>query len=52
MYSLFVVGVLLWIAYGIHIQDLALILANAITSVLASVVLGFKIVNVRKGEEI
>jgi len=52
MYSLFVVGVLLWTAYGVHIQDIALILANSITSVLAAVVLGFKIVNVRKGEEI
>jgi len=38
MYSLFVVGVLLWTAYGVHIQDIALILAHSITSVLAAVV--------------
>ncbi len=43
MYTLFVVGVFLWLVYGFTIQDMAITSANAITFVLATIVLVFKI---------
>ncbi|MDD4532749.1 MAG: SemiSWEET transporter [Bacilli bacterium] len=52
MYSILVIGVILWTIYGIYMKDWSLILANAITSVSASVVLVYKIRNVIKGESI
>ncbi len=45
MYSLFTTGVLMWLLYGIHLQNQAIIIANAITFVLAAIILGFKIYN-------
>lgn len=45
MYSLFALGVLLWLIYGIYLSNNAIIIANAITFVLAAVILGFKIYN-------
>ncbi len=45
MYSLFTIGVLLWLYYGITINDLPIILANLITAVLAGIILFFKIRN-------
>ncbi len=45
MYSLFTIGVLLWLIYGIHKEDLALIWANSITLILAGIILSFKIHN-------
>ena len=46
MYSLFTLGVLCWLIYGIYISDKAIIFANAITLVLAASILSFKIYNV------
>ncbi len=46
MYSLFTIGVLLWLIYGIQKQDYAIIFANAITLLLSATILGFKIYNV------
>ena len=43
MYALFTLGVGLWLAYGILIGSLPVILANAITLVLAAIVLGLKL---------
>ncbi len=43
MYSMFVLGVLLWAIHGFIIQDTAVILANIITFVLASIVLAYKL---------
>lgn len=43
MYSMFVVGVFLWIIYGIQLKDMPIIIANIITFILASIILGFKI---------
>lgn len=43
MYSMFVVGVFLWIIYGIQLKDMPIIIANVITFVLASIILGFKV---------
>lgn len=33
MYSLFFVGIVLWLIYGIHLKSLPMILANGITAV-------------------
>jgi MtN3 and saliva related transmembrane protein len=47
MYSLFTLGVTLWLVYGIALQSWPIILANSITLVLASLVLGLKISHMR-----
>lgn len=44
MYLLFVLGVFLWTIYGVYINDLAIILANGITLISASVILYHKFV--------
>lgn len=51
MYSLFTLGVLLWLIYGIQKSDNALIFANSITLVLSASILGFKIYNVLTKKE-
>lgn len=43
MYSLFVLGVFLWIIHGIIIRDVPIIMANCFTLVLSSIVLAYKI---------
>ena len=43
MYSVFTVGVVLWLVYGILREDLAITLANFVTLILALVSLGSKI---------
>lgn len=48
MYALFTLGVALWLGYGLVIGSLPVIAANAVTLVLASVVLWLKIVEVRR----
>jgi len=47
MYALFTLGVALWLGYGLVIGSVPIIVGNAITLVLASVVLGLKIMQVR-----
>ncbi len=51
MYSAFTLGVLLWLVYGWSVSDKAIIFANAVTLLLASFILAFKIYNtlLRKG---
>lgn len=44
MYALFCTGVLMWLIYGIIIEDIPVIAANAVTLSLALVILYFKIV--------
>ncbi|WP_430397998.1 SemiSWEET family sugar transporter [Ferrovibrio sp.] len=39
MFSLMVVGLLLWLAYGLLIGSLALILSNTVTLILATLIL-------------
>jgi len=46
MYSMFTLGVLCWLIYGVYLADKAIICANAITFVLAASILSFKIYNV------
>lgn len=43
MFSLMVTGLCLWLIYGILIEDIPLILANAVTLILASAILVAKI---------
>ena len=43
MNSMFVTGVFLWLIHGWNIQDYAVIAANGVTLVLASIILAFKI---------
>ena len=43
MFSIFTVGVGLWLTYGILIDDLPVILANVVTLMLASTLLFFKL---------
>ncbi len=43
MYIIFTSGVLLWLIYGILTKDIPVILANAITFVLSSMILVLKI---------
>lgn len=43
MYLLFVVGVTLWLVYGLLNNQMPIILGNAITLILAGIILGFMI---------
>ena len=43
MYSVFFVGIVLWLVYGILIESLSVILANVITAILALILVYFKI---------
>lgn len=44
MYLMFTVGVLCWLIYGINIGDMALVAANAVTLIFASIILGMKLI--------
>ena len=43
MYSMFTLGILGWLIYGFLKQDIPLFLANLVTFILASTILGLKI---------
>jgi MtN3 and saliva related transmembrane protein len=43
MFSLFCLGVLLWLVYGIIVRDIPVIAANLLTLMLASTLLVFKL---------
>ena len=45
MYSIFTSGVFLWLIYGLYLDDVAIIYANAITLILASSILSIKVYN-------
>lgn len=42
-FLMFCIGVFLWLIYGLFKQDIAVILANFITFILALIILGFKL---------
>lgn len=44
MYSVFTVGIALWLVYGLALQAWPIVAANAITLVLAGAILGMKLV--------
>ena len=43
MYSVFTLGVALWLLYGVLLQSWPLVIANSITLVLAAAILGMKL---------
>ena len=43
MYIIFVIGVALWLAYGIYLDSLPMILANLVTLGLAGTILALKL---------
>jgi MtN3 and saliva related transmembrane protein len=49
IYSLFVVGSICWLAYGIVLGSIPIILANGITVILSGVIFGIKLKNVVTG---
>jgi MtN3 and saliva related transmembrane protein len=49
MYTLFTLGVAFWLAYGILLGSLPIIIGNGITLALASVVLFLKVRHIRDG---
>jgi MtN3 and saliva related transmembrane protein len=51
MYSAFTLGVLCWLIYGIHLGDMAIIIANTITLLLAASILSFKIYNLVRNKK-
>ncbi|GAL30430.1 hypothetical protein JCM19239_6911 [Vibrio variabilis] len=51
MYSIFVTGVALWLIYGLLVIDLPIIIANAITLILASIILILKIKHVATSKQ-
>jgi MtN3 and saliva related transmembrane protein len=46
MYSLFTTGVALWFIYGLFIQSIPVIVANAITLIFSGIVLILKVIQV------
>jgi MtN3 and saliva related transmembrane protein len=51
MYTLFTLGVLGWLIYGIFIGNKVIVIANSITLLLATSILVFKIYNVLTHKE-
>jgi MtN3 and saliva related transmembrane protein len=51
MYSAFTLGVTLWLAYGVLLNDYALIIANTLTLTMAFTILLIKILNIVKNRE-
>lgn len=51
MYSLFTLGVALWLLYGIALGSWPIILANTITLVLAGVVLALKLAHLKENAD-
>lgn len=45
MYSLFTLGVFLWLVYGLYLANNAIIIANAITFLLSALILCVKLYN-------
>ena len=43
MYVLLVIGIFLWFIYGIYIDSMPVIAANAVTLVLSSIILALKV---------
>ena len=43
MYIAMFIGIILWLIYGIHLNSLAMIVANIVTAILTLIILVFKI---------
>ncbi len=51
MYSLFSLGVLLWLIYGLLVKDYIIVLANLITLVFALIILIICLLNLKKNRK-
>ena len=51
MYTVFIIGVALWTAYGFLTWQWSLIIANIVTAILALGIWWVKVSNMRKGEK-
>lgn len=51
MYSAFTAGIALWLAYGVALREWPIVLANAVTLVLAATILTIKIVEDRRAHK-
>jgi MtN3 and saliva related transmembrane protein len=43
MYSLFTVGTLMWLLYGIYSRNMPVVLANGVTFIIATIILFYKL---------
>lgn len=43
MYLIFFIGILMWLVYGVLIKSLSVTLANIVTAILVSIILGLKL---------
>ncbi|WP_457616252.1 SemiSWEET family sugar transporter [Lutibacter sp.] len=43
MYSVFFIGIMLWLVYGIYLNSLAMIVSNIVTGVLALILIVLKL---------
>jgi MtN3 and saliva related transmembrane protein len=43
MYIIFIIGLISWLIYGIHLNEAPLIYANAVTLCLAGIILAYKL---------
>ncbi len=43
MYLIMLLGIILWLVYGIHMNSIAMILANSVTIILTLVIIIFKL---------
>lgn len=48
MYAMFVVGILLWLAYGVLLNSMPIILANVFTLIQATIILYYKATESRR----
>lgn len=48
MYSIFTLGIAIWLAYGVMLHELPMMLANSVSLVLAACVLAMKLVYGRR----
>ncbi|MCX7767849.1 MAG: SemiSWEET transporter [Flavobacteriales bacterium] len=51
MYTVFVLGLCFWLAYGFVLQSVPVIVANIITLLLAGLILALKLINVIRNHE-
>lgn len=48
MYILLIIGLILWVIYGISLKNFSIILANGITCIFAIIILYYKILDNKK----
>ena len=51
MYLLFSLGVACWLGYGVILSNIAIVVANTITLLLATTILTIKTINMRQGRD-